>query len=384
MTTTLYNRTHGFSVATDAAVGRTLARVKECLAKAGVASAPLRFCFHGSRGCAEIVARFPKLRRFLSSEGPQYGAAPDEHLSNFGPSAPGALAGPLGDVEFETILAIAEGIPTKFPISNMIFVIGPILEETAAIALSSQHRPLRDITTLCAQCVTLMWQSVAPRNGQRYSLVVFEALPTDDATQLVPAWVQALYSAFPGSAEKITSDIDLKTLEYRMVVTWPDKSFVGSKSIGDDLKLPHQLRDPRAAAELKYVPVKRARSLIEGVFADDGWKRTSDRKQARVYELWKPSAAGRRLRLTFRIQSSRPSSRSILCIMGLISERGRVNVTVLAERSARREYEIPNPQTFREVLENMRVVVKHLEDTWVAEVEEALGPVPPNYKPSDE
>jgi hypothetical protein len=265
----------------------------------------------------------------------------------------------------KTIAAIADGIPTEFSISSVTLVLGPIPQETAMAALSSEHKPFRDIPTFCAQCVTLMWQSVAPRNGQRYSLVVFEPLPTDDATQPVPAWIQALYSVFPGSAEKITSDIDLKTSEYRMVVTWPDRSFIGSKSIGDDLKLPHQLPDSKLVSHLKYVPLKGVRSAIARAFAEDGWKQLSGRKQAEIFELWKTSPHGRRLRLILRID-------------------GNVKVTVLAERSTRREYEVPNSRVLRQVLENMRVVVKHLENTWVAEIEDALGPIPPNYKPGND
>jgi len=284
----------------------------------------------------------------------------------------------------KTIAAIADGIPTEFSISSVTLVLGPIPQETAMAALSSEHKPFRDIPTFCAQCVTLMWQSVAPRNGQRYSLVVFEPLPTDDATQPVPAWIQALYSVFPGSAEKITSDIDLKTSEYRMVVTWPDRSFIGSKSIGDDLKLPHQLPDSKLVSHLKYVPLKGVRSAIARAFAEDGWKQLSGRKQAEIFELWKTSPHGRRLRLILRINDSGPSVRSIFCVMELMSEDGNVKVTVLAERSTRREYEVPNSRVLRQVLENMRVVVKHLENTWVAEIEDALGPIPPNYKPGND
>jgi hypothetical protein len=385
----LYSRIHGFSVETDAAVGLTFARVKECLEKAEVDDTPLRFCFHGSRGCAEILARFPELRRFLSTAGPQVGAAPDEHLSNFGPLAPGALAGPSGDVVSETITAIVEGIPTEFPISSVTLAIGPIPQDLAPVALSSKHTPFKhtpfpDISTLFAQCVTLMWQSVTPRNGQRYSLVVFEPLPTDDATQPVQAWIQALYSAFPGSAEKIASEIDLKTSEYGMVVTCSDKSFIGSKSIADDLKLPHQLPDSKATLRLKYAPLRGVRSMLTRAFADDGWKQPSARTHAGIYELWKLTPHRRRLGLMFRIQNPNPSSRNISCTMQLVSEGGTKSLRVLAERSTRREFAVPNPKVFGQVLDNMHVVVKHLENTWLAELEESLGPVPPDHKVDDE
>ena len=60
--------------------------------------------------------------------------------------------------------------------------------------------------------------------------------------------------------------------------------------------------------------------------------------------------------------------------MRLVSARRMLTLGVLAERSTRRDYEVPNSQVLSQVLDNMRVVVKYLENTWVMEVEEALGP----------
>ena len=148
----LYYRFHNFPVAADAPLGATFAQIKEGLEKAGVRNVPLRFLFLGARGCAEIVARFPELRRFWSTAGGKSGDPPIEHLSNFGPSAPGAFAGPSGEVATETIAAVTAGIPREFPIHSAHFSLGPILEGATLARSSHVRSPLMEMHL---QCISL-------------------------------------------------------------------------------------------------------------------------------------------------------------------------------------------------------------------------------------
>ncbi len=375
----LYYRFHDFPVAADAPLGATVARIKECLDKAGVGNARLRFCLFGTRGCAQIVARFPEFRRFLSTAGPQRGGPPVEHLSNFGPSAPGAFAGPVADVPPETIAAVVAGIPQEFPISTLHLTLGPILQGATLLRRSGLRSPLME-TDL--QSISLGWQSSPTADGRRYFLSFIEPLPTADEKQPVPAWMQTLYSAFPAAAaEEIRSDIDWIMTDYQMVVS-SGGSFIGSKSIGDDLKLPHVLPGSLAASRLNYAQLRDVRSIIAHMFADDGWKQAPGPRYAGMCELRKRSSGGRRLGLLFWIQKHGRSSRTISGAMQLVAERRKLTLGVLAERSTRRDYEAPNPQVLSQILDNMRVVVKYLENTWVTEIEEVLGPVPPEHKPS--
>ena len=207
-----------------------------------------------------------------------------------------------------------------------------------------------------------------------------ELLPTAGRKQPVPTWIQTLYSAFPGaSAEKIGSEIDSIMVDYRMVVSMVGGSFISAKSIGD-VKLPHELPDARAASQLGYTPLRGVRSTIARLFADDGWKEVKGLTAAGLYELRNTSPGGRRLSLTFRVQKPGPSSRSIRGTMRLSSDRRTLTVTVMAERSMRREYEVPNTEVLSQIMENMRVVAKYLENTWVKDLEEALGPKPRRSK----
>jgi hypothetical protein len=131
---------------------------------------------------------------------------------------------------------------------------------------------------------------------------------------------------------------------------------------------------------MNSAPLRGVRSTIARVFADDGWKQASGISQTGTYELRKTSPGGRRLGLIFRVQSPRGSSRTIFSTMQLVSDGGTLNLRVHAERSMRHDYEVPDSQVLSQILDNMRVVVKHLEKTWMTELEEALGPRQRNSK----
>lgn len=147
-----------------------------------------------------------------------------------------------------------------------------------------------------------------------------------------------------------------------MVVSQSGK-FIRSKSIGDDLKLPHELPDSQAASHLNYTPRRGVRGKIVRAFAQDGWKDASIPGYG-MYELRKRSPFRRRLSLLFWVEKCGPSLRSISAMMQLGPERSRLTVMVRVERSARYEYDVPNPDVLSRVLDNMRVVVKYLGGIW--------------------
>lgn len=374
----LYYRFHGFPVAADGPIGGTFARITEFFDAALIRNVPLRFCFFGKHGCDRIIARFPEFLRFLSVAASQVDGREVELLSNFGPSAPGAFAGPVDDAPPETIGAVLAGIPQEFPIYSAHFVLGPILEGTTLVSSSPLQSLLMEMDL---QSISLGWQSSPTRDGQRYFLSFIEPLLSADPKQPVPAWIQTLYSAFPGaSAEKIRSDADWITMDYGMVVS-SGGSFIKCRSIGQDLKLPNDLPDSQAASRLTYAPLRGARSAIARAFSDDGWKAVLGRGSARFYEFDKRSRGGRRLGLLFWIQNHGRSSRTISSSMQLLAGRKRLTVPVLAERSTRHQYEAPNSQVLGQILDNMRIVVKYLESTWIREIEEAVGSGPRDSKP---
>lgn len=57
-----------------------------------------------------------------------------------------------------------------------------------------------------------------------------------------------------------------------------------------------------------------------------------------------------------------------------------MKLPVLAERSVRREFDVPNPQVLRQILDNMLVVVKHLENTRVALGRRSTWVIPLDYE----
>jgi hypothetical protein len=67
--------------------------------------------------------------------------------------------------------------------------------------------------------------------------------------------------------------------------------------------------------------------------------------------------------------------------MALVTERGALNMPVPADALGRIQYLATNRETFTRILDNLRVVAARLEQTWVRELEAALGPPPSGYAP---
>jgi hypothetical protein len=59
--------------------------------------------------------------------------------------------------------------------------------------------------------------------------------------------------------------------------------------------------------------------------------------------------------------------------MALLSQRGAARIPIPAGRRLEFQYQTPNPEVFAGVLENMRIVVAHLESTWVRDLEAVLN-----------
>jgi len=156
----------------------------------------------------------------------------------------------------------------------------------------------------------------------------------------------------------------------------PIKTHAGYKGrlaeIVAGLSFPFQTPGPEQFGQLPHAPLGKIRSAIADPFKKDGWKRVTERIPAGSHKLWKETPAGRRLELSFDTGSW---SRHLVCSMALMSERGAARLPIAADRSLGFQYLTPNPQIFAEALENTRVVVAHLESTWVADVDAALGPV---------
>ncbi|HUO03890.1 MAG TPA: hypothetical protein VMU16_01710 [Candidatus Binataceae bacterium] len=393
----LYFRVHQFPVPGGEPFAAMLARVNECLAMADVAEAPMRFCFvdhpGSAAGCNAIIAKFSNLARFAPGGGGQTAGLQSGRLSNLGPLWDGGAGCSADGFPHETLAEIAGGIPNQFPVAMAFYVIGPVrwidgIEPCeSSMRMRSAFVPPFSVRapalTYMTPSVVLQWYSAA---GSR--LFVTEQTPSGDAKSPLPAGIKALYGAYPGAAASkpmavpdgnrvtvanapVSNDIHEIHARHRAAIT----------AEVEKLNLPHVIPGPMEALKLVPQPLGSIRGTIVKAFAPDGWKKATGRIPAGSHEIWKPSPGGRRLQLHFDTGSW---SRHVICIMRLVTEAGPMRIIPPASWPPQAQYSAPNPEVFGHILENLRIVVKHLEATWAKEMEEALGPVPPEFKPGNE
>ena len=163
-------------------------------------------------------------------------------------------------------------------------------------------------------------------------------------------------------------------IDYGMIVSSGGR-FVRTKSIGNDLELPYQLPDSSAASHLGRAPLRSFKATVARTFVEDGWKPLPVATPVGIYELRKRTPGGRRMSLFFWLRDIRSSAPRILSVnLQVMANRRRLNLLVHAERSSRHEYEVPNSEVLTQILDNMKVVVKYLESSWIRDVEQVLSP----------
>jgi hypothetical protein len=153
-------------------------------------------------------------------------------------------------------------------------------------------------------------------------------------------------------------------------------------AIGDllaGLTLPHNLPDAADIMKQPHAPVGEVRAALVRAFKPDGWKKAAGRG-AGMHRLWKPTPNGRRLVMDFDTGSW---LRQVTGFIKFPTEAGVFRLVLPADRTMRGQYLAPNPEVFRAIVENLTVVVRELERTWVVQIEDALGPVPEGYQPPE-
>ncbi len=386
----LHYRRYGIILPQGESFAGALANVFQIFDAAGLAAASLRFLFDdapGGTACSRTLERFPELAPFARRTPPQLGRPASLRLSNLDGRWQGGNPEATGEPSRETLLAVVAGIPTEFPLWIAVVLIGPVRWNDSGV---SEFRP-REASARPIPINKPAFSGLAPSMTylapgvilQRLStgglrLWVTEQLP--DATPDAPAAavVQQFLARFgPPQTDSIFSVPEAQEVsEVPPPTADPAKIHAGYKSrLGEivaGLSLPFEPPGPEQFANVPHEPLGKIRAVIVDTFKTDGWRRATERIPAGLHKLWKPTPAGRRLELSFDTGSW---SRHVVCIMALVSERGAARIPIPADRSLRLQYMTPNPQIFAGVLENMRIVVAHLEGTWVVEMEAAMEPL---------
>jgi hypothetical protein len=385
----LHYRRHELRLPESPGLATVLARVFEALDAAGFAGAPVRVFLEDASsrpaGCERILSRFPSLQP-LAARAPTRLSNLDGHWDAGTPRAAAE------SVPRETLLALAAGIPAEFALGSVGVLIGPLDWDGHTSPRQAALRPQPPGTASFSARFPAANYLAPGVIVQRLStgtigVTITELIagPSQDAA--VPPAIEGLLTALEAPAKlRVITVLPEHEVSGAPAPPPPDAAEIQARyrqrlgEIVSGLPLPHELPDPLAALHLGREPLGEIRKVIASSFAASGWKRSARRLPAGSHQLTKLTPEGRRLLLDFDTGSW---SRHVVCLMALLTERGTRKLPVAAERSLRYQYSAPNRKVFGQILENLRVVVDHLEGTWIAELEQALGPVPEGYQPPE-
>ena len=384
-------RRYGFVLPQSDSFANVLSTIFDLVDAAALEPAPVRFLFDdapGNTACVHVLERFPHLAPFALQPPPQYGQPPTARISNLdGRWQGGGIPQPAVEASRETLLALAAAIPDDFPLWIACFMLGPVRWNDPAL---SEVTP-REASMRPAPLNKPPFSGMSPSMTYLAPGVILQRLSAGG----LRLWVTAQFPDAPAKKDppppSIQKFIDrfgapqtdsiVSVPEANEMSKFPPPSVDVAKIHADykarmpeivaTLALPFDPPDPRQFGKIPHAPLGKIRQVIVDTFKPDGWKKAAEKIPAGSHKLCKQSPAGRRLELSFDTGSW---SRHIVCILALITDRGAARITIPASTSLQYQYLTPNPDVFAGVLGNMRIVVAHLESTWLRDMEAAMGP----------
>jgi hypothetical protein len=379
----LHYRRYGFVLPQTDSFAAALAAVFQLIDVSVLGTVPVRF--PGGKSCSQILERVPELAPFAVCT-PQPDRSFAIRLSNLDGRWQGGNREADGEPSRATLLSVAEGIPAEFPLWIAVVMSGPLRWNEVSVAdliprEASAGRASLNKPPFSGQAPSMTYLTPGvilqrlSAGGLRLWLTVQFPEPTDSPNLAVVQRFIARFGPFQ-------TDVPMTVSEEQEIRVAPPEAPDPAKihavykgrmaEIVGGLSLPFHPPDVTQFAQFVHEPLGKIRPVIVDTFKKNGWKRSPERLPAGSHKLVKQTPGGRRLELSFDTGSW---SRHAVCIMALISERGSARLIIPADLSSGLQYMTPNPQVFAGVLENMRIVVAHLESTWLPEMESALGPL---------
>jgi hypothetical protein len=331
-----------------------------------------------------VLKRHPQLARFVTSADPMPGIQGARRISN-GPVSPGA-----GEtVPYETLQAIAAGVPRSFPFHSVMLhfyterfgVFGEASTQTAEL--------------LPGILLSDSWWV----NGRQRSLsacTVVEADPSSKKLPPLPEAVAAVFAAcgkvkktiqapLPGEAERAqaipvrlpggllaaSANPEAAQAVRPIVVDYRARM----KEIMERAALPHDL-PPQGGAPLGATSGPR-KPVLAGTFKPMGY---SCKGESGTFSLRRRTAANLTLELSIDAGTWSHAMMAIFKVSGLGFKATLVLPPTL-RGTAGAQYPIGDAEQWQKLVENLAALVKELERTFVPDIERAAGPSPEWYSP---
>jgi hypothetical protein len=333
------------------------------------------------------VKRYPELARFVTEEPPMPGLPPTRRLSN-GPMSDGANQA----MPYETLQAIAAGVPRSFPFPSIVLhfhspefgELSPAMKMLVPMMagvlitdkwwVNGRQRSLSACTL--AEVETGAKKLPAPTGPiatvmaacGKAKKTIQAPLPEDAGPGPVPGVRLPGGMAVPSAKPELVIAVKAITVKYRERMP----------EILKEAGLPHDLPDRaemfKLAAGVNAGPKKPA---LQEVFERMGY---SVRGGNAGFMLRRRTAANLTLELDLDCGTWSHNLMAMFKVYGL-GFKAVLTLTPTPKEPAGIQYPIGDAENWRKIAENLGALVAELERTLVPEIEAATGPSPEWYQP---
>jgi hypothetical protein len=373
--------------------GEMLDRVRRAFLDAGLAEPSIRFNFGDPlvpgfvSSVDRVFKRYPELKRFVTDAEPLPGIQGGRRISN-GPLSPAAGE----SLSYETLHAIAVGVPRSFPFHNV--VIHFIADEFGAL------RPVNPGSADLLPGVLLSdsWWV----NGRMRALsacTVVDAEPGAKRLPPLPERVAAVLAAcgkvkrtvqapLPGEAAAAQAIPIRSPIGVLMASADPEAARAVQPVVADyrarmpeiveRAGLPHDLPPPQDALRMglgdRAGPLKPA---LERVFGPMGY---SCKGGSGTFTLRRRTAANLTVELSLDVGTWSHSTIGIFRVLG-VGFKASLILPVAVRAVVGAQYPIGDADQWAKIVENLGALVRELDRTFVPDIERAAGPSPEWYRP---
>jgi len=318
------------------------------------------------------LKRFPQLADFQFSAAPMPHMAEVRQLSN-GPSSPAAGKA----VEFATLQAIAQGVPRSFPFHTAQFrFMSPLFGEAIpASAVVSATTP--------GILVGDSWW-INGRNRSLMALTLIEADPSAKKLPPMPASLAAVLAACgkvessnqvplglpaPSPEPEAVHRVSKIVMEYRQRMP----------EIVDRAGLPHDL--PSAAESRRLIGLGEGsgpkKPALDAAFKPLGYR---CKAKSGTFTLRRTTSANLTVDVTLDVGTWSNSLTAFYEVQG-VGFTARLPLPAARQAVGTPQYPIGDADRWRQIVQNLAMMVSELDRSFVPELEAASGPAPEWFKP---
>ncbi len=340
-----------------------------------------------------VLKRHPELARFVTeaSPAPQLGIAGARRLSN-GPLSAGANEA----VPYETLQAIAAGVPRSFPFHGValhfyspefgeLHAVPTVSAGTMAGVLIGDSWWVNGRNRSLSACTMVEVESGGKKLPSPSSTIATILAACGKAKKTVQVPLPENLGAGPVPGVRLPSGMAVPSANPQLAIAVKAISVKYRDRIAEivaEARLPHDLPDPAEMREVgPGVTAGPKKPALERVFKPMEYSvRGGTAGETGSFTLRRRTAANTTLELHLDCGTWSHNLLAMFMVYGL-GFRATLTLPPTAKAVAGGQYRIGDAEHWEKIVENLGALVAELERTFVPEIEAATGPSPEWYQP---